>query len=64
MHKTFDYSNIPYVIQDGKKWYEFSLEYESDDHKYSTQIWAISFEHAQLVLQDIKDNGKISGVIV
>ena len=46
---------------DGKRWNLYGVEYENSDGKYSFYLYAISFEHAELLLQDIKDTAKVYG---
>ena len=58
--------NLPLVFHDNKnrEWKLYSVLYEGVDGQYGTYISAVSFEHAQLMLQDLKDTGQIFGEIV
>jgi hypothetical protein len=55
---------IPYPLQtviDGKVWHPYAVRFESPDGVYECHVYAISYEHAYLQLQALKDTGKIIG---
>lgn len=46
------------------KWKPYSIEFESPEGKFVFTIYAISFEHAQLLIEDIRQTLKLSGELV
>lgn len=48
----------------GFEWKPYSIEFESADGTFCFEIWAISFEHAELLIQDIRQTAKLSGEII
>lgn len=51
------------VVVNGKTWYLFSAEFSSDDGVYRFPFYAISHEHAEIVLRDIKETAKVVGQV-
>lgn len=51
------------VNVDGRIWKLFSVDFETADGKYSTYIYAISAEHAEYILEELKATAKVSGEI-
>lgn len=47
----------------GRTWRMFSCGYSTPDGEFSFYIYALSWEHAQLMLDDIKANAKVDGEI-
>lgn len=55
---------IPYpftVTVDGRVWNLYSITYDTPDGKFETHIYALSFEHANMMLMELKENGRITG---
>lgn len=55
---------MAYTDYRGYSWDEYSIKFESPEGTFTTSIFAISFEHAELQLQAIKETGKIVGKLV
>lgn len=47
----------------GRTWRPYGIDFESPDGKFGTYLYAISFEHAQLQLDALKETGRICGEI-
>jgi len=52
------------VVVNGRVWKLYDVNYETSDGKFSFSIYAISSEHAEAMLDDIKSNAYISGEII
>lgn len=48
----------------GVEWHLFSIEFKTADGTYSTYIYAVSHEHAQAILSDLKDTATVQGQVV
>lgn len=60
-------NNIPqqtHVVVNGIPWYLFSAQYETPDGTYEFYFYAISFYHAEIVLQDIKSTARVAGQVL
>jgi len=51
------------VHVDGRNWHLFDVHYETADGKFSFYIYAISFEHAAAIVEEIKATAKLGGQI-
>ena len=47
------------LVIDGLTWRLYEIEYKTPDGTFATHIYAISFEHAQLMLDDLKATGRV-----
>lgn len=59
--------NIPqqtHVTVNGVPWVLFSAQYETPDGTYEFYFYAISFYHAEMVLQELKSTAKLTGQVV
>lgn len=54
---------LEHVDEKGRTWNLYGVDFESPDGKYSVYLHAISFDHAELQLEALKETGKIYGVI-
>jgi hypothetical protein len=52
------------VRENGKTWFLYAFDYTTADGVFSSRFYAISDEHAQLVLQEIKETAVLRGRIV
>lgn len=52
------------MIIDGQEWVKCCAEYESDGKKYVFDFYATSFDHAAVMLQDIKETAVLTGINV
>ena len=55
---------FPEVVVEGRRWHLFSVEFKADDRTYSTYIYALSAEHAEYALTDLKETGRVTGPIL
>ncbi len=53
----------PLVIE-GRTWHLFAIDFDGPDGEFSVYIRALSFEHAELMLQDLKETGAVSGRVI
>jgi len=45
-------------------WKPFEVQFRSADGVFSFRVYAISHEHAELIVQDIKDTANVFGEII
>jgi hypothetical protein len=48
----------------GRKWLLFDLEFDTADGKFSTYIYALSHEHAEMILAELKATARVAGQVV
>jgi len=53
----------PIKDNEGKVWKPYVMGYETENTKFLIIFYAISKEHAVLVLEDIKDNAVLVGEV-
>ena len=51
------------VIVNGKEWRLYSVDYQTCEGTFSTYIYAVSFEHAAAIVEEMKETAKLSGCI-
>jgi hypothetical protein len=57
--------NQPVTVRvNGVDWHLFDIQFETPDGTYSVYMYAISDEHARLMLADLKLNGKVTGQVL
>lgn len=49
------------VTKDGRQWDLYSVRYETPDGEFGTYIYAISFEHAAAIVEDLKGSATLDG---
>lgn len=49
---------------DGREWRLFTASYKADNGAYALEFYAISMEHAAMVVQDIRDSLTLDGELV
>lgn len=54
----------PTVVVDGKTWNLYSVDWTGPDGTFATYIYAISFEHAAAMLEDLKDSAVVTGQVL
>lgn len=52
------------TVVEGRTWHLFSVTFDTPDGQYSTYISALSPQHAEMMLTDLKANGRVTGQIV
>lgn len=52
---------LVYVDEKRREWRPYAVDFESPDGVFSTYLYAISFEHAQLQLDALKETGRLGG---
>ena len=60
-------SQIPMPLQttiDGRVLRLFSINYTTADGEFSTYIYALSFEHAAAIVDELKQTARLSGEVV
>lgn len=53
-----------YVDPDGRRWLPFAVQWEADNRVFAFEVWAISHEHAVLMLSDLISTARIAGRVV
>jgi hypothetical protein len=54
----------PKVTINGRIWNLYSFEFQTADGLFSSYFYAISFEHAAAILEELKETAKLSGQII
>lgn len=49
------------VVVNGKKWDLYGVDYSTADGEFGTYIYAMSFEHAAAIIEELKETAKLSG---
>lgn len=49
------------AIVSGVKWKRYALEFSSADGRFAFNFYAISDDHAEILLQDLKETAKVLG---
>jgi hypothetical protein len=52
------------VIKDGVEWRPFVMGYKTDEGNFTSIFYAVSPEHARLIIQDIRDTVELVGEVV
>lgn len=51
----------------GRRWQLYGVDYETPDGKFSFYIYALSWEHAEMLVTEIRETatlyGKVEGVV-
>lgn len=50
-----------YTDEQGRKWHPYGVEFDSPEGSFGVDLWAVSYDHAELQLQALKENGRIIG---
>ena len=53
-----------YIDPAGRTWRRYLLTWSGPDGQFVTDLWALSREHAELVLADLKLTARIEGQVV
>lgn len=61
MTQTLDLALAPVV--NGVTWRLYSIDFQTCDGKFSGYFYAVSDEHAQAMLTDLKETGEVSGPV-
>lgn len=56
--------NALHTTIDGRQWHEYAVDYDTPEGQFRTSIFAVSHEHAQLMLADLKATATVAGQIV
>lgn len=51
------------TVVDGRTWRLFDVLYTSADGEFSAYIYALSFEHAALMVEELKQTARLGGQI-
>ncbi len=54
----------PTVHVNGRDWHLFDIEYQTADGKFSVYMYALSFEHAEMMLAELKETARVSGQVM
>lgn len=52
------------TVVNGRRWYLYSAEFDSDDSKYGFYFYALSDEHASYRLEELKQTATLTGRIL
>lgn len=53
-----------YVDGAGRRWMPFAITFDADERQFSFALWAVSREHAVLLLADLISTARITGRVV
>lgn len=58
--------HLPYSFTDaqGRVWHPYAIEYDTPDGAFSTYIYAISDEHAQMMCADLRESARVTGQVI
>ncbi len=51
------------TVVDGRTWRLFDVLYSTADGEFSTYIYALSFEHAELLIEELRQTARLGGQI-
>lgn len=51
------------TVVDGRTWRLFDVLYTTADGEFSTYIYALSFEHAALLVEELRQTARLGGQI-
>ncbi len=54
----------PTVHVDGRDWHLFDIEYQTADGRFSFYIYALSHEHAAMMLDELKQTARVTGQVM
>lgn len=49
------------TVVDGRKWNLFEVEFSTADGEFGTYIYALSFEHAAAIVEELKQTARLGG---
>jgi hypothetical protein len=52
------------TVVNGRTWYLYSLDYDTADGAFGTYFYAISDEHAEMIVEEIKATAKLRGQVI
>ncbi len=53
----------PTVNVNGREWQLFAVDYDTADGKFTFYIYALSYEHALMMLDELKATARIGGQV-
>jgi hypothetical protein len=53
----------PTVQVGGRDWRLFDIAFQTADGEYSVYMYALSFEHAQMMLDELKQTARVAGQV-
>lgn len=59
-------SSIPMPLTvhvDGRDWHLFDVQYQTADGPFSTYIYAISSEHAEAIVLELRETARVGGQV-
>ena len=54
----------PTVHVNGREWHLFTVDYQTADGNFATYIYALSFEHAVMMLDELKQTARVAAQVV
>ncbi len=54
----------PTVRVGGRDWHLFDIEYQTVDGKFLVYMYALSFEHAEIMLAELKETARVAGQVM
>lgn len=54
---------LQHIDASGRMWHPYSVEFDSPDGTYSVYLYAISWEHANLQLDALREAGRVTGEV-
>ncbi len=53
----------PTVIVNGREWQLFAVDYDTADGKFTFYMYALAYEHALIMLEELKATAHIGGQV-
>lgn len=51
------------VFEGGREWKLFLIDFTTADGEFSTYIYALSFEHANYLVEELRNSARVAGQI-
>lgn len=49
---------------DGREWLLYSVDFKTADGEFSTYIYALSFEHAAAIVEELRETARLGGQVM
>ncbi|WP_323016399.1 hypothetical protein [Castellaniella sp.] len=53
-----------FIDPKGRRWYPYTITFDSPDGTFDVDLYAISEDHARLQLDALKETGRVTGRII
>ena len=53
-----------HIDVNGYVWNQYTIEFDSPEGTFSFRIYAVSYEHAELLVESIKENARVNSTLI